>query len=1098
MADGKNGGRAGVRRGYTFTISVIFIAAVIIAAASFAKEWRKTGDAAFGATLQATDAMRAPDYAASALGGILHARARIEKNASHTTITVSGALPFRKEGGTVADLHDYAARLPQLQRNMLLLEQALAASQPGTNATVLLLPGSGAVSYNNNASGHMDELLYVAPDPATWTPSGITLEIYCDKNVSRTVSALGQANLGIGVGERNYTVEYTDLGGTNTSTLGATASSDVIYSVSFSDGGNLSLVSNLSVAGGANALSVRYTKSPGAVLVLPFDGNVSSVGSGAVIDYSALGHNMTLGGGSAADAPEWRDGSLCHAGGCYRFSGLPQYMSGGNLHFTERNVEAAMPELVIDSGLEDCSAGGGCAPDDGTTDNWDSWTEFGGLPGSGVVFDATATTTHNGTGFAANISYDGNGGLGTDSLNQQVNGFSAGVEYTLSFWTGGDGTHSAKYRIYDVGSTKYLQSDGISWDVAAYSFDSGITGTTYAEVRRSFNLSTGTSGRLQVQFVPDPGAGEITIYYVDDVSLKNSTGLNGGFEYYVESGGAQDAFNNWAIDDASIADDAIFNADAGGSEHSGNVELDMRPGGNIGSDPDAYIYATSLVLNNSSQYSLEFWTRADGGGGSVRYGVYDVSNDACLNSNGSWNTGGGCEVIINSFATGTPYAKVARNFRTLPSGVGDVELRFYVPSSGSVHLDDVSITEVKDFTISMWLQTYGTSTAAAPSLVYQYDSASSQGMNWSVYGSTVRMNFSNGGSSVAPNITLPGGDWHHLAFAANRSGNYSVYLDGALYSTANFSVGTINTTGSFMLGSNGDGASMSFNGSIDEVRIYQRALNGTEVWNLYRGKYQGQCWFNLSVSYSDAALLSRELEIDYNARLRVRTMAPDAILAMPFDFSTVSASSGAVIDYSPSAAHGTIHSPSSLAWSGSCATGGCYRFSGGGHIRAPAGLLDFGSGNFTVSFWVSGIPAADEALVSKGSWQASDGWMVYSASAGPSTAWNYWNGASGIALGTTSADWTHYAIVRNGTGAGQLAVYVNGAYSSSGTDGGNYNSGMPLTIGATAGSAPGNFMDGAYLDELRVFNRSLAADEVEALYRDYAKIYDGPLVASRD
>ena len=77
-------------------------------------------------------------------------------------------------------------------------------------------------------------------------------------------------------------------------------------------------------------------------------------------------------------------------------------------HRGERTVEESQPELIANGGLD---AFEGCLepnPDDGATDNWASWTETGGA-GNGVVFDAT-TASHGGS-YAANISYDGGGGL---------------------------------------------------------------------------------------------------------------------------------------------------------------------------------------------------------------------------------------------------------------------------------------------------------------------------------------------------------------------------------------------------------------------------------------------------------------------------------------------------------------------------------------------------------------------------------------------------------------------------------------------------------------------------------------------------------------
>jgi len=77
------------------------------------------------------------------------------------------------------------------------------------------------------------------------------------------------------------------------------------------------------------------------VLNLPFDMNESSIASGAVNDYSGIGHDATLGEGTAANAPSWN--SSGKVGGAYSFDGTTDYISvpdsddwtfGGDGNFT--------------------------------------------------------------------------------------------------------------------------------------------------------------------------------------------------------------------------------------------------------------------------------------------------------------------------------------------------------------------------------------------------------------------------------------------------------------------------------------------------------------------------------------------------------------------------------------------------------------------------------------------------------------------------------------------------------------------------------------------------------------------------------------------
>ena len=63
---------------------------------------------------------------------------------------------------------------------------------------------------------------------------------------------------------------------------------------------------------------------PFSVLNMPFDSNIASTASGAIKDYSGSGNNGQLGGGTAANAPTWTTGKI---GGAYNFDGVDDYVN---------------------------------------------------------------------------------------------------------------------------------------------------------------------------------------------------------------------------------------------------------------------------------------------------------------------------------------------------------------------------------------------------------------------------------------------------------------------------------------------------------------------------------------------------------------------------------------------------------------------------------------------------------------------------------------------------------------------------------------------------------------------------------------------------
>ncbi len=91
------------------------------------------------------------------------------------------------------------------------------------------------------------------------------------------------------------------------------------------------------------------------------------------------------------------------------------------------------------------------------------------------------------------------------------------------------------------------------------------------------------------------------------------------------------------------------------------------------------------------------------------------------------------------------------------------------------------------------------------------------------------------------------GLWHHVAATVQRgvsAGGVKLYVDGVPQFT-NFDptphMGSLNNSGSVRIGQAYDGSSAAFNGSIDEVEIFRRALTPAEVAALYAAGTRGKC-----------------------------------------------------------------------------------------------------------------------------------------------------------------------------------------------------------------------------------------------------------------
>ena len=575
--------------------------------------------------------------------------------------------------------------------------------------------------------------------------------------------------------------------------------------------------------------------------------------------------------------------------------------------------------------------------------------------------------------------------------------------------------------------------------------------------------------------------------------------LNGGFE----NNSSANTFYNWAAVGNATSSDFTQTSDY----HSGARALSAAS-----TNASAYAYNNKAVLLGDTQYSLEFWAKQT----SPRYAIFDTGNGKYLSLNGSWES---ALQILNG-SVGGGYTKFVRNFRTLPSSVGAVEVRFYAPQAGqTAKVDDVSLTKVSDFAFSFWLKSQATSGSA----LYQAGAQGRFGLtgfDFSAAGGNITANLSSDGANLAQRAVVGDNQWHHIALVANRTGNYSLYLDGALVSSSNFSLGTFNSTPNLTIGSkNGSGF---FTGSLDEIRVYRRALSPSEVQNLYHNRYQDSCSVDISVTYSNATLASSHHTAYYDASLAVRTLVPGAALAMTFDGNVSSNQSGAVLDYSGNANAGALGGGVSSRmpnWTSNGRTGGAYSFNGNlSYVEVPFSQSVNLTQNLTLMAWVYMAAPPNEThgtgIISKGNGLNNGQYelIIYGAPNSNygkpyfrGTAQNAQFGAlcsSNIVNGTGALNQWHFiAATFNGS---RMNCYIDGSLDATVDNSGWVmplnSTNAPLALGTRqiqSSSALTSHFNGT-IDEVRIFGRVLSAEEIDSIYADTILIRQGQLIASSD
>ncbi len=88
-----------------------------------------------------------------------------------------------------------------------------------------------------------------------------------------------------------------------------------------------------------------------------------------------------------------------------------------------------------------------------------------------------------------------------------------------------------------------------------------------------------------------------------------------------------------------------------------------------------------------------------------------------------------------------------------------------------------------------------------------------------------------GGGDVSGSANVADGNWHYIAMTYDGASSVNLYVDGVLDATATKTYNTT-STGKVILGSDVGGSNEYYNGLLDEVMIYNRALTNSEIQNV--------------------------------------------------------------------------------------------------------------------------------------------------------------------------------------------------------------------------------------------------------------------------
>jgi len=331
-------------------------------------------------------------------------------------------------------------------------------------------------------------------------------------------------------------------------------------------------------------------------------------------------------------------------------------------------------------------------------------------------------------------------------------------------------------------------------------------------------------------------------------------------------------------------------------------------------------------------------------------------------------------------------------------------------------------------------------------------------------------------ASTAINFTA--GQWYFLTWVVN-AGTVYFYVNGNSYgSDGPATNANRRPTGAAIGGDPSGGLFDYFNGSIDEVRIYNRALTASEITNLYQ---------------IGAARLKVNTP-DTKAGPQGSSLVGNWTFNGP-DMNWTSATAGSAYDRSGSYATGTLTNMSRSSSPVPGISGQALSFDGvDDYVNvSDSNSLD-PSTAVTISAWVKpsslngdcDTVGGDMIIQKWNNWPAN-GQYVFCAYTGGYLRALFSDGATGGAIATnagavSTGTWQHVVVTFD---AGAVNFYVNGSNVKSGsvpptslrtTDYTDDN----LYISSDFGST---WIFPGLIDEVRLYNRALTASEIQQLYQ---------------
>ncbi len=350
----------------------------------------------------------------------------------------------------------------------------------------------------------------------------------------------------------------------------------------------------------------------------------------------------------------------------------------------------------------------------------------------------------------------------------------------------------------------------------------------------------------------------------------------------------------------------------------------------------------------------------------------------------------------------------------------------------------------------------------------------------------------NANSYLVSNNAITQNAWHHVVVTWNGT-TQVIYIDGTYDNSIN--VNLTMGTGSYpvYLGTNHPYLLDTFAGTMDEVAIWNRALNSTEVAELYNSSN------GLSLSLSGAQTPVCQVaetncsgteyltcsngnwvnaghvagECGYYTPVALNVLRTGLVGYWPLDGNTS--------DLSGNGNNGNNYG---AIYTSSGKVGGAYDFNGNNeYFIASDTQLPLGTSSRTYAFWAKFNDISKGYNIGIGYGASGYGQNIYMGLRSPSNIFveSYAVGTAGGSASLSNGEWYYLVFTaENPDDINDYRYYINGIEYSN-PDYGSLSTVPTGSTGLTIGGGDSNGLDGL-MDEVAIWNRSLSSNEIYQLY----------------